>query len=323
MPLNLRSLSKENLQIYIDGGQVYKWHFAADPSIDLFVDIPSRRLSISGIHDGTSIDTDRMRHCKFRVSHAANGEPRFDLSISPVEDWYTYYSFIEMVVKRIVDGQPQAQAVTEAIEIWNSLVATKPALGQEQEVGLIGELIFVEHLIGARGPTSLSSWTGPEREEHDFKFSGQDVEVKTTTQEARSHIIGSISQLKETQDKKLYLLSNQLTKAGAGGITLSELVDRVNQKLTFADSVLFLEKLRKSNYHLGDAALYKTRWELRTGPLFFQIDNLFPRLLTENLGLSAENLGRVSDISYRVNLEGIAPSNAVFADYQIVRIGEK
>ena len=322
MPVNFQPLTQDNLQIYIEGGQAYKWHLATEPSIDLVVDIPGKSLTISGAHDGTNIDTDRMRHCSFKVNSAADGQASFELTIRPVEDWYTYYSFIEMVVKRIVDGQPQAQAVAESIEIWNSLVSTKPALGQDQEVGLIGELLFVEYLLSKTGPISLNNWTGPEREEHDFKFHEYDVEVKTTTQEARSHMIGSISQLKESQNKELFLLSNQLTKTGASGVTLSELVDRINSKLNFEESTVFRAKLKKSKYLFEDAPLYKTNWELRTSPKFYFVDESFPRLLTSNLGLSPDNLGRVSDVSYRINLEGIDPSDAVFSDYKITKIEE-
>lgn len=320
MPANFQPLTQDNLEIYIQGGQAYKWHLSTQPSIDLVVDIPSKSLTISGSHDGTNIDTDRMRHCSFKVNSAVDGQASFELAIRPVEDWYTYYSFIEMVVKRLVDGQPQAQAVAESIDIWNSLVSTKPALGQDQEVGLIGELLFVEFLLASRGAMSLNNWTGPEREEHDFKFPEYDVEVKTTTKEARSHIIGSISQLKESPNKNLFLLSNQLTKTGSSGVTLSELVDRINAKLTFEQSTVFREKLKKSNYVFEDAELYKTNWELRTSPKFFTVDDSFPRLLSSSLGLAPENLGRVSDVSYRINLEGIEPSVAVFPEYVIAEM---
>jgi hypothetical protein len=128
-------------------------------------------------------------------------------------------------------------------------------------------------------------------------------------------MIGSISQLKESQDKNLYLLSNQLTKTGASGFTLSELVDRINANLTYEASVVFQAKLKKSSYLLIDAPLYKTGWEIRNSPKFFFVDDEFPRLLTENLGLSQENIGRVSDVSYRINLEGIQPNHSVFSDY--------
>ncbi len=320
MPANFQPLTQDNLEIYIQGGQAYKWHLSTQPAIDLVVDIPAKSLTISGAHDGTNIDTDRMRHCSFRVNAALEGQASFELAIRPVEDWYTYYSFIEMVVKRLVDGQPQAQAVAESIDIWNSLVSTKPALGQDQEVGLIGELLFVEFLLSKIGPISLNNWTGPDREEHDFKFHEYDVEVKTTTQEARSHMIGSISQLKESPNKGLFLLSNQLTKTGGSGVTLSELVERINSKLTFEESIIFRDKLKKSKYLFEDAPLYKTDWELRTSPKFFIVDEAFPRLLAANLGLSPENLGRVSDVSYRINLEGLEATDDVFPDYEITKL---
>lgn len=320
LPANFQPLTQENLEIYIQGGQAYKWHLSTEPSIDLVVDIPRKSLKISGAHDGTNIDTDRMRHCSFRVNVAPDGQALFELTISPVEDWYTYYSFIEMVVKRLVEGQPQARAVAESIDIWNSLVSTKPALGQDQEVGLIGELLFLEFLLSHNGPMSLNNWTGPEREEHDFKFGDYDVEVKTTTQEARSHVIGSISQLKESPNKELFLLSNQLTKTGASGVTLSEIVDRINSTLTFEASTIFRDKLKKSKYLFEDAPLYKMTWEVRTSPAFFFVDESFPRLLNSNLGLTPENLGRVSDVSYRINLEGIEPSYRIFPEYEIANL---
>ena len=312
---NIQPLTQDNLDIYLQGGGIYTWHLAAQPAIDLVLNIPAKSLSISGIHDGSTVDIDKMRNCSFKIQPTSNGETSFSLVVSPVQDWYAYYSFLEMVVKKILAGRNHAAAIQESIEVWNNLVLLKPTLGQEQEVGLIGELLFLEFLLGNQGMTSLVNWTGPEREEHDFKFNGFDVEVKTTTQELRLHQIGSLSQLRETPGKALFLLSNQITKTGANGFTLSELVHRVSMCLSPGLVSGFTDKLTKCKYFAADASLYKTRWEIRTTPKFFAVTDSFPRLLSETLGLPPELKTLVSDVSYRINIEGIETSNQPFPQY--------
>ena len=315
MAIDFQPLTQDNLEIYLKGGGVYTWHLAGQPAIDLVVNIPAKSLSITGTHDGSSVDIDKMRNCDFQVHPISGGGQNFSLIVSPVQDWYAYYSFLEMVVKKILAGQNHSSAIRESIEVWNNLVLLKPTLGQEQEVGLIGELLFLEFLLRDHGMTSLVNWTGPEREEHDFKFNGFDVEVKTTTQELRLHQIGSLSQLKETPGKSLFLLSNQLTKTGANGFTLSELVERVSVLLSPGLAIGFTDKLTKCKYFESDSSLYKTRWELRTSPKFFAVTDGFPRLLSETLGLPQELKARVSDVSYRINVEGIEASNQPFPEY--------
>jgi hypothetical protein len=299
----------------VQAGGIYTWHLADQPAIDLVLNIPAKSLSISALHDGSTVDIDKMRNCYFKIQPTSNDEASFSLVVSPVEDWYAYYSFLEMVAKKIIAGQNHSAAIQESIEIWNNLVLLKPTLGQEQEVGLIGELLFLEFLLGNQGTDSLVNWTGPEREEHDFKFNGFDIEVKTTTQELRIHQIGSLSQLKETPGKALFLLSNQITKTGANGFTLSELVNRISLTLSPGLASGFTDKLTKCKYFAADAALYKTRWELRTAPKFFAVTDSFPRLLSDTLGLPPEIKSLVSDVSYRINIEGIETSNQPFPKY--------
>lgn len=313
---NYKSLSQENLLVYEQGGQRYVWRILSSPEMDLIIDIPNKKFTLEGNHDGSNVDVAKMMNCHFSHSPSPNGADTFQLSLSPVSDWAAYYSFLDLFIRSVLSGLSLADAISESIRTWNELLGRFQSLSQDQEVGLFGELLLLEQLAALDAARALDSWVGPDGEEHDFKFLNLDVEVKTTTSETRRHKIGSISQLLESPNKDLYLMSNQITLAGSGGESLPELVDRILDLFPGHQSLVLLEKLRKINYQHEQSALYSSRWELRDDTKFFLVDANFPRLTTESLQVEPIKLARISEISYRIDLEEFEAKPGLFSDFQ-------
>lgn len=220
-----------------------------------------------------------------------------------------FHAFALSVADRVqLDGLDTHAAVNECILRWQDLLRLAGRLGPERELGLLGELWLLRYLIGQRGAAdALMSWTGPTRAAHDFRFAGQEIEVKTTRGEHRVHLISSDTQLIASEGCSLSILSLQFTVAGPHeGWTLPGAVAEVRAVLGDAALVRTFDGLLGDAYALDveDLSAYTGRVKLRTPPYIVPVGDGFPRLVPAE-ALPPEQLARVSDVRYRVDVEGL------------------
>jgi hypothetical protein len=225
------------------------------------------------------------------------------------------YPVICAILDRVqVEGQAFTDAVEAVLHGLNDVLAGRGGLTHEQQVGLFGELIVL--LARARLVTAsraVVEWRGPTGEEHDFGLTDDDVEVKTTVAEQRSHWINGLTQLQPTPGRNLYLLSIQLTAAGAGaGATLPELVEKLRAlpDVPLSDADAALAQAGYRNHH---ADLYNSRWALRSAPAFYLVDDAFPALTPSRLAQGVPRFGHIGDVRYRVDLAGLVAAAPLFA----------
>ena len=314
-PAVVTSLSQENLRAYANGGGNYLWPICSDLGLQLEINIPDKELTLLGNWDESLLDATDMANCTF-VFNSSEGDAQktFRLSLKNVTDWYLFYQFIELIVRNMSNGSRLANSYSAAVHEWRSLLAARTRISTEREIGLFGELLFVEALLKSVGDSfDIACWTGPMSEEHDFKFANRDLEVKTTTSEIRSHRITSLNQLKPSPNKELYLLSIQITRDGSNASTLPELVDRVRALVEVNEHEKFAELLSKSDFHEDARDLLTTKWGLRSSPNTYLVDEAFPSLTDGNISMRPSLRSLVSDISYRVNVSTVSP---LFNDFQ-------
>jgi hypothetical protein len=204
-----------------------------------------------------------------------------------------------------LDGRGFATAVTETVRTLARLLERGRSLSRERELGLHGELLVLLGACRRFGPaTAVASWRGPHSEEHDFAIDGLDVEVKTTSSERRAHWIDSLTQLQPTRPTELWLVSHQLTEAGPGkGWHLGELVDTVRQAVKGSGATADLDqRLAAAGWADPFAELCVTRWRRRTASLAYLVAGDFPRLTAAQLEIAHLEHGRVTDVTYRVDL---------------------
>lgn len=211
------------------------------------------------------------------------------------------YGVAMSVAEALRGGASFAGAVNAAVENLRQLLAARTRLSEEQQRGLFGELLLLEHLLQEHGVTALSWWLGPEAEQHDFALPSFDMEVKTTTAERRRHAISGVDQLLPNPNRPLWLLSIQITRAGgAAGRSLAELVARVRE-LVPGD-----ERLRRALQDTGwrdeDADLYTRRYILRSAPAAYEVDDDFPALTGERIRSVVPHADLISDIVYRIDV---------------------
>lgn len=178
----------------------------------------------------------------------------------------------------------------------------------EKEVGLFGELMVFEYLIGKIGTGSAASaWQGPLSEEHDFVFGNVHLEVKTTTSEQRRHMMHGFTQLVPLRGVPLSLVSIMLTRSNVDvGRTLGQMVSRIR-----AQTGGYRPKVDDCLDALGwqdeETDLYTTYWAKRDAVRAYGVDHRFPAITFERLSQVIPNCEFLSDLSYRVDLTHFSP----------------
>jgi len=201
-------------------------------------------------------------------------------------------------------------AFEEAVGAWRELLRDLARMSEEAELGLLGELFTLEFLIGTLGPTALGHWTGPTTDKHDFRVGRNEFEVKTTVGSERIHVINGLNQLAPSLDCRLYLVSWQMARAGPEfGGTLVEKIEDVRRSLKRHPRAVsrFEELIEKGTaWRAADAYLYTERWRPRSTPQVVPVNVDCPRITTKvlALGLEVKLTALITDVHYRINLEG-------------------
>lgn len=229
----------------------------------------------------------------------------FELAIDATDNHHEAYLVMAAIVDLVVSGTPFTDAVTEGLRSFQELLLRKRRLTDEQQIGLFGELLLLEHAIThVPAPDVVGAWTGTDQEEHDFLFEALNVEVKTTRSEKRIHVITSASQLQPSPERPLYLLSVQVTAAGAAaqGRGLGDVIGNIREDLPEPSRHLFDKKLEEIGWRDDDAELYQRRWVLRSAPRAFLIDDDFPALTPSRIAAIVPQASHVIGVQYRLDL---------------------
>ena len=185
-----------------------------------------------------------------------------------------------LIVDRLDRDEGLQSSVRSSLQELKHLLARFVLISRGREVGLVGELLFLRHLAKHYGDSAaIRSWLGPPREPHDFFLSDFDVEAKTTEGERRIHTVSSETQLMPSPGRRLFLLSIQLSEAGADGKgqSLRQLVDEARSRA--GDATELLEyRLLESGWDDQLSDLYTTRFVFRSVPQIFEIGPDFPAI---------------------------------------------
>lgn len=232
------------------------------------------------------------------------GASRYRLVFDASRMHYTAYQLIESVVAHLRDGMTFRRAVVESIADMKDLLTSRGRLTEQEETGLWGELLLLEHIVEKLGEVdAIRSWLGPKMSEHDFSFDDFEVEVKTTRSEVRRHHIGSETQLEASPGRPLLLLSVQATLAGAAdsGRTLPQIIGAVRERLD-RTTAEFDAGLHQLGYRRDDADLYPAAYQLRSLPRAYVVDDVFPAITRTRLTSAIPDLQLLSDVRYRIDV---------------------
>jgi hypothetical protein len=184
-------------------------------------------------------------------------------------------------------------------------------LSTEAEVGLFGELIFLQDLIAIGLPaiSAIEAWHGPLDGVQDFYFGSGAIEVKSSVSQSRFPAnIGSLDQLDDSLIRPLFLSGIRL-ELSPKGITLPEQISilrEIVRPTPFA--LIHLDNLMlHAGFSETDAEHY-TRSFLPTEKKLLQISNDFPRLTKANVPVE------IRKVRYEIDLDLITHTNLKIED---------
>jgi hypothetical protein len=287
---------------------------SSSPLADVFADNGGKRIGmqIQTSGDRTPLDPGLSQLLMLDVEMtASSGRSVLQVTCANKRFFREAYLLFTGVIDRVVsEGGDPALSLQEELSALHALMESGVALSLEKQMGLFGELLVMEQLAKAGGAEMVNCWTGPLGENHDFRLSGHEFEVKTTNSRRRIHTINGLFQAAPSIRCSLTFISVLLAAAGANeGRTLPELVQDLKTEFSSKAShaSAFNTALAASGYKEEDSAIYARRWKPRQEIALAPVDNGFPAITAKQLELAmGQSFSRLENISYDVNLEGIA-----------------
>lgn len=190
--------------------------------------------------------------------------------------------------------------INETIDSYkNYFSGIKNTLGELEQQGLFGELLFLREELEKGNSNALDYWEGIYKNKHDFVFDNKkSVEIKTTRNQSRLDIhISNENQLDNSHLDELCLVVYRLERVSVGK-TIFDLYEDILRLLSPNKTNLFKSKLIKVGMDLENTANYLTF--RRVNKYVFNVDDQFPKIDKFHCG------DRIFDVKYYVSLDGIS-----------------
>lgn len=206
------------------------------------------------------------------------------------------------VMTRVKTYDVALEVVFEHLRRWKVFLSGKKQLMSKEKVqGLYSELVFLKELLNSFGEEiAVNSWLGAEKNQHDFCFYKNHVEIKSLRGIERNTVhISSEDQL-FSLDGSLFLIIYLLTEQvdDLKGSSLNQLVTEINMLIEDGHiSQLFFQKLNDYGYHPAldyDQPIFDIK-KFST----YLVDKSFPKITKDILP------NGVSRVSYQIALEKI------------------
>lgn len=298
-------LSPDTLEKYFRSGTLTSHRVNESPEVIITIDSPGQKISVLTRRNGMVLDTATLRRVTTGID-IRNGEEWARLTLDARGMNAEAYGLVLSVVQAMRGGATFAAASSAAMTNMKTLLAARPRISEEKQIGLFGELLLFRALLDDFDEYSVVDWwLGPLAEERDYAFPAFDAEVKTTLGESRTHVIHGAGQLEPSPGRSLWLVSVQITRAGGdpNGMRLPALIGEIRERLTGTRD-RFVGHLASQGWDDDDAVMYPTAYVLRTTPAAYLVDDDFPAVTPGRLHSVVPHSDLVSDVTYRVDVSG-------------------
>jgi hypothetical protein len=171
------------------------------------------------------------------------------------------------------------RAVLELVDEWQKLLAARPRLAPDRELGLWAELWLLSESTDP--DRLLEAWRGPDAGAIDFVINRHGAEVKASRHRHIHHI--SRTQVEHPiGDLDAYLLSAWVEVDPERGVTLPELLARLSDRLS--DPPALLRTVARLGY-TPDPAEYTSRFIMLEEPWWIPVDRV-PRVRNVDAGIT-------------------------------------
>ncbi|MBR1420465.1 MAG: PD-(D/E)XK motif protein [Selenomonadaceae bacterium] len=266
----------------------------------------NKSLSVTSKHQSIQLQSSRIIETPRFFKRKSDGCWQFMLNL---KDPKFESSFIEMcfdLIKFSSTGINEKDALERfylRYEYWRNLFDNYNAegLSEEQQRGLIGELLFLRNLIlnGSKSPDEiLDGWEGPLKAHQDFIYADRWYEIKTVMSSAKKIQISSLEQLSREDFGELVVFKLESVESDVENfLTLNSLVEEIR---TLLDRNSESKKIFENQLAHADYLPIKRYDELmyRVSKIFrFAVDKNFPKLTHKNVPAA------IIDATYSISLD--------------------
>lgn len=289
-------------------GGAYSPH--GEPDVQVYASPGGRRIGVLvAVADPATIKSLPLRQASLALKMKGT-QYYADFSTTNDALYEQFFGLISQVADSVqLDGELPARAIDLSITKLRSLLAEEKLLNEDTLVGLWGELWVLKRLISGFSESVVQCWKGSEGAVHDFRRGLIELEVKTTRNEDRKHIISKLSQLDSSPDCDLYICSIQVIEGIENGRSVPESVHEIEAILSEhpATNEEFRRKLKQLGYSTEDESFYSKKYYLRSPPLLVPVTKALPKLnraLIES-AFGTELASRIEQVSYQLDVSGL------------------
>jgi Putative PD-(D/E)XK family member, (DUF4420) len=284
----------------------------ADDCVELFIEGTLESFAQTPVGRG-------LEFGQFRETRNAREFSALVIRSGPGGGWVRPMAHLAYEAVQAIHQDPQItnEALLLAVGPFLRLVIAKELLSTEQQVGLTGELIFLQELLnaasalGVSSRTALGRWTGWGAASRDFKGGGIAVEVKATGGPSRQHWVHPMYQLlaAASSGEKVFVCSIGLRVDRSRPYRLTTAIERILESLPGDSHEQFIELIGR----YGGKGFSMSQWrqyELEPGflvtqpPALFRVDELKEILRPESF-IGGDPPARVVDMRYLLSLDGL------------------
>jgi len=207
--------------------------------------------------------------------------------------------------KTSASGEEAVQrAMLSRVRAWQEFMRKTPrGLSPEEEIGLAGELTFLDMLLdtGVPSATAIEAWIGPVGGIQDFELGTGAVEVKSTlSSNGFPAKVGCLEQLDDSFRSPLFLIGIRFSQV-VGGNNLGELARKLIQRLSMFPGAVtdFTDRLVAAGFPFTHFDRYTRRFT-PLSVLVLEVKENFPRFTPGGVAEA------VRKVQYELDLERIA-----------------
>lgn len=190
----------------------------------------------------------------------------------------------------------------DRLDAWRQFLRDRQeGLSRSSIIGLIGELLILERLLGADAGL-IASWEAPLDGLHDFHSRGHALEIKSGLGPSPSITISRLDQLDSADLRRLDLIHVKLIEA-PDGRTLGDIIASIRGSIPGSVPQFDNALLRRGLLPYDDAARNAPRVQLRTMDSYAVRDG-FPRLLRDTLPVA------ITDATYTLDIRALSAFSA-------------
>ena len=164
--------------------------------------VPHLLIGVDETEVGTRIPATKGVRLSVEELRIGTDAPDVFITIACREETYrdTFAALCVELIRSTLEGHEVA-GVRVVLRRWRAFFQERrPRLSEHEQLGLFGELWFMENWLGL--PGGVAWWKGPLGAHHDFQSAHASIEVKTTAVASGPvvHRISSVHQLDATGD---------------------------------------------------------------------------------------------------------------------------